>query len=30
LTFGSGKATILQGAQHVAVFAAFLFLAVVP
>jgi len=30
LTFGSGKATILQGAQHLAVFAAFLFLAVVP
>ena len=30
LTFGSGKATILQGAQHLAVFAAFLFLAAVP
>lgn len=30
LTFGSGKATILQGAQHLAVFAAFLFLAIVP
>lgn len=30
LTFGSGKATILQGAQHVAVFSAFLFLAIVP
>ena len=30
LTFGSGKATILQGAQHLTVFAAFLFLAVVP
>lgn len=30
LTFGSGRATILQGAQHLAVFAAFLFLALVP
>lgn len=30
LTFGSGRATILQGAQHLAVFTAFLFLAVVP
>jgi len=30
LTFGSGRATVLQGAQHVAVFAAFVFLAVVP
>lgn len=30
LTFGSGRATILQGAQHIAVFAAFLFLAIVP
>ena len=30
LTFGSGRATILQGAQHLAVFAAFLFLAIVP
>ncbi|MFM8856023.1 MAG: calcium:proton antiporter [Actinomycetota bacterium] len=30
LTFGSGKATILQGAQHLAVFAAFLFLSAVP
>lgn len=30
LTFGSGRATILQGAHHVALFAAFLFLAVVP
>ena len=30
LTFGSGRATILQGVQHLAVFAAFLFLAIVP
>jgi len=30
LTFGSGQATILQGAQHLVVFAAFLFLAIVP
>lgn len=30
LTFGSGRATILQGAQHLAVFAAFLFMAIVP
>lgn len=30
LTFGSGQATILQGAQHLAVFAAFLFLSIVP
>lgn len=30
LTFGSGRATILQGTQHLALFAAFLFLAVVP
>ena len=30
LTFGSGRATVLQGAQHLAVFAAFVFLAVVP
>lgn len=30
LTFGSGKATILQGVQHLAVFAAFLFLSIVP
>lgn len=30
LTFGSGRATILQGAQHLAVFTAFIFLAVVP
>lgn len=30
LTFGSGQATIIQGAQHLAIFAAFVFLAVVP
>lgn len=30
LTFGSGQATILQGAQHLAIFAAFLFLSIVP
>lgn len=30
LTFGSGQATILQGAQHLAVFAAFFFLSIVP
>ncbi len=30
LTFGSGRATVLQGAQHLAVFAAFVFLAIVP
>ena len=30
LTFGSGRATILQGTQHLAVFAAFIFLSVVP
>jgi Ca2+:H+ antiporter len=30
LTFGSGQATILQGAQHLAVFAAFIFLSIVP
>lgn len=30
LTFGSGRATILQGTQHLAIFASFLFLAVVP
>jgi len=28
LTFGSGRATVLQGAQHLAVFAAFLFVAI--
>lgn len=30
LTFGSGQATILQGTQHLAIFAAFLFLSIVP
>lgn len=30
LTFGSGQATLLQGAQHLAVFSAFVFLAVFP
>jgi Ca2+:H+ antiporter len=30
LTFGSGRATILQGAQHLTVFTAFIFLAAVP
>lgn len=30
LTFGSGRATTLQGAQHLAVFTAFIFLAAVP
>ncbi|MFO1340681.1 MAG: ionic transporter y4hA [Burkholderiaceae bacterium] len=30
LTLGSGRATVLQGAVHLVVFAAFLFLAVVP
>lgn len=30
LTFGSGQATILQGVQHLAIFAAFLFLSIVP
>lgn len=30
LTFGSGQATLLQGAQHLAIFAAFVFLAIVP
>lgn len=30
LTLGSGRATVLQGAVHLALFAAFLFLAVVP
>ena len=28
LTFGSGRATVLQGAQHLAVFSAFLFVAI--
>ena len=30
LTFGSGRATILQGAHHLAIFAAFIFLSIVP
>lgn len=30
LTFGSGRATILQGVQHLAVFGAFVFLAIFP
>ena len=30
LTFGSGRATVLQGMQHLAIFAAFVFLAIVP
>jgi Ca2+:H+ antiporter len=30
LTFGSGRATILQGVQHLAVFAAFIVLRIVP
>jgi len=30
LTLGSGRATVLQGAVHLVLFAAFLFLAVVP
>lgn len=30
LTFGSGRATVLQGGHHLALFAAFIFLAVVP
>ena len=30
LTFGSGRATVLQGIQHLAIFAAFVFLAVFP
>lgn len=30
LTFGSGRATVLQGAQHLAIFAAFVFLTIVP
>ena len=30
LTLSSGRATVLQGAVHLVVFAAFLFLAVVP
>jgi Ca2+:H+ antiporter len=30
LTLGSGRATVLQGTVHLALFATFLFLAVVP
>lgn len=30
LTFGSGQATVVQGAQHVAIFGAFVFLAIFP
>ena len=30
LTFGSGRATVLQGAQHLAIFASFIFLTLVP
>lgn len=30
LTFGSGRATVIQGVQHLTIFAAFLFLAIVP
>ena len=30
LTFGSGRATVLQATHHLAVFAAFIFLALVP
>ena len=30
LTFGSGRATVLQGAQHLAIFASFIFLSIVP
>ncbi len=30
LTFGSGQATLLQGVQHLAIFSAFVFLALVP
>ena len=30
LTLGSGRATVLHGAVHLALFAVFLFLAVVP
>jgi Ca2+:H+ antiporter len=30
LTFSSGRATVLQGAQHLAVFASFVFLSLVP
>ena len=30
LTFGSGRATVLQAAQHLAIFMAFMFLSIVP
>ncbi len=30
LTFGAGRATVLQATHHIAVFAAFVFLAIVP
>jgi Ca2+:H+ antiporter len=30
LTLGGGRATVLQGAVHLALFAVFLFLAIVP
>lgn len=30
LTFGSGRATILQGAQHLSIFSSFVFLSIVP
>lgn len=30
LTFGSGRATVLQGVHHLAIFAAFIFLSIVP
>jgi Ca2+:H+ antiporter len=30
ITFGTGRTTVLQGAVHLAIFAAFLFFAVVP
>lgn len=30
LTFGSGRATVLQAAQHIAIFMAFMFLSIVP
>ncbi len=29
-TFGSGRATVLQAAQHLAIFSAFIFLSIVP
>lgn len=30
LTFGSGRATVMQGVQHLAIFAAFIFLSIFP